>query len=758
MAIQREVRERVGDATGDAVPIDPFAAEAGNGLAAPGAGGRSERRRESTDAHAAASAAAPRMTFRDFVERAPAVIYVAPAAEPRRLIYLSPYGEALLGYGAGVLDGQADFWSIVLHPEDRDWVLQELARVGEQGRPQRFEHRLITRDGRTLWVSHRVAPGSVTSHWYGAVVDITESRAAEEASGRRATNFLSLARATSDFLHVVDPSGMVLELNPSLGMLWERSPSDPIGGQAFSGWVHPEDVATFQAFLTACAHTPGVSGPVEVRLRRADAEWSTVEILASNLLAEPAVGGIVLSGRDITQRKQLEVQLAHQAFHDPLTNLPNRALFLDRLEHALARARRQGRVIAVLFVDLDNFKVINDSLGHEVGDRFLIQVAERLQACVRAGDTVARFGGDEFTLLLEDLAVGQEATEVADRIQEALRTPVNLHGRELVGTASIGIALSHAGHDHPQDLLRAADVALYRAKHLGKARHALFERGMTGPVHERLALELELRSAVAREEFRIEYQPMVDLQTGQILGVEALLRWLHPDRGLVAPGDFVAVAEETGLIVPVGQWVVEQACLQAQEWERRICAEAPIRINVNLSAYQFRHPTLVDDIGRALTASGLDPRQLTLEITESLMMEEGSDTRAVLQGLKALGVELAIDDFGTGYSSLSYLRRFAVDALKIDRSFIEELEHDPQHEALVAAIIAAGRALGLRVTAEGIETIAQLLALRRMGCQEGQGFLFARPAPILETGRLLDRGVLLPSVTRRPGRPRPLAS
>ncbi|HET9017511.1 MAG TPA: EAL domain-containing protein [Thermomicrobiaceae bacterium] len=694
-----------------------------------------------------------RLTFRELVEHLPAATYVALADDPRRLVYVSPPGEALLGYPRGALSGQRDVWSVVLPAAQREGVLRELVRARAAGRPFTLEHPVVTRDGRTRWVSHRAAPAG--AYWYGALIDITDRRAAEEAAGRRASQFLALARATSDFLLVVDPAGKLVELNPLLKMLWKGRPSDPTSGESFSGWLHPDDVEAFEAFLAACAQSPGVSGPIEVRVHGLESAWATVEIVASNLLDEPDVHGIVLSARDITERKQLEVELTHQAYHDPLTNLPNRALFLDRLEHALLRSRRLGHGLAVLFVDLDNFKVINDSLGHEVGDRFLVQVGERLLTCVRDGDTVARFGGDEFTLLLEDLVDTADAMEVAERVQRALQSPVVLHERELVETASIGIAVSLAGHDRAQDLLRAADVALYRAKHLGKARHALFERGMTGPVHERLALELELRSAVGHEEFQIHYQPMVDLESGLIRGVEALLRWRHPERGLVTPDQFVGVAEETGLIVPLGQWVVEQACRHARDWQQH-AGDPPFRVDVNLSAYQFRHPALVEDIGRALAASGLEPRQLTLEITESLMMEEGSDTHAVLQGLKALGVELAIDDFGTGYSSLSYLRRFAVDALKIDRSFVEGLEHESQNEALVAAIIAAARALGLRVTAEGIETLAQLLVLRRLGCEEGQGFLFARPAPVVETGTLLGRGVLLPTVRRQTGRPRPV--
>ncbi|MDQ3854902.1 MAG: EAL domain-containing protein [Chloroflexota bacterium] len=448
---------------------------------------------------------------------------------------------------------------------------------------------------------------------------------------------------------------------------------------------------------------------------------------------------------DITDRKMLEQQLAHQAFHDPLTGLPNRTLFLDRLEHALSHAARHRERLAVLFLDLDGFKIVNDSLGHRTGDRLLVLVAERLQDCLRAEDTVARLGGDEFTVLLEGLHTAEDAALVANRITEALRAPFCLGEREVYVSGSIGIILSDRS-DTAQDLLRDADIAMYRAKHAGKGRYELFDKSMTATAQQRFDLEGDLRRAVQREEFELYYQPSVRIATGEVVGVEALLRWRHPARGLLGPAEFITVAEETGLILEIGRWVLEAACRQAVSWG---FAELGLVMSVNLSARQFLYPGLVADVAQILSETGLPARCLSLEITESTAMDDAETTLSTLSSLKSLGVSLAIDDFGTGYSSLGYLRRFPIDVLKIDRLFVKGLGHAPEDAAIVETVLTLARALNMHVVAEGAETSDQRDQLWELGCEFGQGYHFAKPLSGEETAKLLQRSGLRVSPSQR---------
>jgi len=434
-------------------------------------------------------------------------------------------------------------------------------------------------------------------------------------------------------------------------------------------------------------------------------------------------------------------ELSRMAFHDPLTGLPNRTLLLDRVAHALARTRRTGRRAAVLFLDLDNFKVINDSLGHQAGDAFLIEVAQRLGSSVRDDDTVARLGGDEFTILLEDIGTEAEAIQTAERIAQALQVPILLDSRELRVTASIGIVVSNSGeHQSSEGFLRAADVAMYCAKAEGKAGYSIFEPSMEQRAVDRLEIEIALRQAVDRGEFLLHYQPIVRLDDGQITEVEALIRWLRPGHGIVPPASFIPIAEETGLIVPIGQWVLREACRQAVAWHTRSFDEPRLAISVNLSARQFQHANLVGDIRQVLLETGLDPRTLKLEITESALMEDAESAAATMRTLKELGIQLAIDDFGTGYSSLSYLRRFPLDTLKIDRSFVDGLGQDSQDTAIVQGIVALARTLNLSITGEGIEVVEQHAQLRQLGCDHGQGYLFAKPLAAEHMDALLEAG------------------
>jgi diguanylate cyclase (GGDEF)-like protein len=439
------------------------------------------------------------------------------------------------------------------------------------------------------------------------------------------------------------------------------------------------------------------------------------------------MGTIEQQADEINQFPKRLEQLTRQAFRDALTGLPNRALFMDRLSHGLTRARRRHEHVAVLFLDLDRFKVINDTLGHTVGDQLLVEVSNRLGSSLRPGDTVARLGGDEFGLLLEDVADAETAELVALRIEAELAKPLSFEGREVFVTASIGIALSSERLGTPEEVLRDADLAMYHAKAKGKARHEIFDGTMSAPALDRMDLEMDLRSAITNRDFRLHYQPILRLETGRIVEVEALIRWQHEKRGLLQPDAFIGLTEETGLIVPIGQWVLTEACRQARAWQIEFPRAPALGMSVNLSAKQFQNPKLVEEITDALTMSGLDPACLKLEITESVVMQDVPATLAKLHELKDLGIRLAIDDFGTGYSSLGYLKRFPVDTLKIDRSFVKGLSHEGGDSAIVRAVVTVAKSLNMDVTAEGIETEQQRLELKALGCDLGQGFLFGRP-------------------------------
>ena len=442
--------------------------------------------------------------------------------------------------------------------------------------------------------------------------------------------------------------------------------------------------------------------------------------------------GMIGVSVDISERKQLEQRLLHQAFHDALTGLPNRNLFLDRTRHALSLSRRNDQAVAVLFLDLDNFKIVNDSLGHDVGDQLLVTVAERILGCLREGDTAARLGGDEFAVLLENLDTAGAAAVVAQRLLEALRSPLNLGGHEMFVTPSIGIAIGTASAELAENLLRDADVAMYTAKRNGRARFEIFEPAMGSTALERLELEQDLRRAIERDELALHYQPVVDLSEGSLAGFEALLRWDHPTRGRIAPDVFIPVAEETGLVVPIGSWALRTACHQLRDWQHAWPDSQGINISVNLSGRQFKEPGLAKLVAQVLRETGLAPGCLNLEITETIMMADEVGTSAVLRELEQLGVTLAIDDFGTGYSSFGMLRHFPVDTLKIDRSFVDELGAGSDDSVIVAGVVGLAHGLGLRVVAEGVETLGQLERLHDLGCDLGQGYYFARPLPAVD--------------------------
>ncbi len=573
---------------------------------------------------------------------------------------------------------------------------------------------------------------------FGTVLDITDRKQAEEALRRSEERFRSLVQNSLDMITVINANGTILYHSPSVETVMGYKPEKSIGNNYLeTSSIHPGDLAHVKESFAYLAENPGQNYSMQLRVQHADGSWRTIEATAKNIIDDPSVGGIVINSRDITERKAFEKQLEHQAFHDDLTGLPNRALLTDRLEHALARADRHQESVAILFLDLDNFKVVNDSLGHNAGDELLFAVAERLQECLRPADTAARLSGDEFVVLIEDVAEESEATGLAERLDRHLQAPFELGDQDVYVTPSIGIALGTSSDDLSDDLLRKADIAMYRAKSRGKARYEVFNAHMDAEARERLKLETELRQAIEREEFRVYYQPKVLLETGEIFDFEALVRWEHPQRGLVSPAEFIPLAEETGLIHQIGRWVLRESCRQIHEWQEQMLSETPIPVCVNLSAKQFQHPDLAQEIAGILQETKIDRHLLCLEITESVAMEKAPSNTATLNKLKDLGVKLAIDDFGTGYSSLSYLKSFPVDYLKIDRSIVAGLDKDSRNRAIVLATITMGHAMDLQIVAEGVETAGEFAKLRALGCDFGQGYYFAYPLPVQAIPSLL---------------------
>ncbi len=474
---------------------------------------------------------------------------------------------------------------------------------------------------------------------------------------------------------------------------------------------------------------------------RLDGQARDVEVVMAAITYDGKPATQILT-RDITERRRAEEQLLHDAFHDSLTKLPNRALFLDHLKLAINHSRRMnGHLFAVLFIDLDRFKVINDSLGHMVGDEFLIATARRLESCLRDGDTIARLGGDEFTILLDGIRDYGDAQRVAERVQEVLTEPFHLAGRDLFVTASVGIKYSAGDVEQPEDLLRDADTAMYCAKSLGKAQYQVFDAKMHTRALTLLQIESDLRRAIERQEFHVKYQPIVSLQSGRISGFEALVRWEHPQRGLILPSEFIPVAEETGLIIQIDHFVLRQACLQMRKWQDALPETRHMKVSVNLSCKQFIQPTIVAGVLEILSETGLAARSLKLEITESVMMEMEDHTMSVLEQLTQAGVELSLDDFGTGYSSLSYIHRFPVSTLKIDQSFIKRIGGQ-QNGEIVRAVVALAQNLGMEVIAEGIETLTQLDHLKALNCEQGQGYYFSTAVDAESATELIRRDVL----------------
>jgi len=536
--------------------------------------------------------------------------------------------------------------------------------------------------------------------------------------------FMALVQNSSDTTLVMGQNMVVKYASPSLTTLVGRKPEDLVGHRA-NEIVHPDERAAVESQIRSRLQARQVTDPVQFRMEHADGSWRYVEAVVSDLRENPSVAGYVANVRDITERKLAEDLLAHQALHDPLTGLPNRTLILDRAEQMIARARREQEPVAALFIDLDNFKDVNDTFGHKTGDAILREVANRLSSILRASDTVGRLGGDEFVVLIEGSSASLPEA-MAERLQSVLRETIPIPGFDGTVTLSASVGIATGDRESAQNLLRDADVALYQAKALGKDGCVTFEPGMHAVVAGRLELEMDLHSALADNQLYLVYQPIMDLTDMTTCGVEALLRWHHPSRRMVMPDEFIPILEESGLILDVGRWVLSEACRQAAAWRAK---GFDLTVSVNTSIRQLEADIFIADVRRALTDSGLPAHSLVIELTETAIMRDPESVVHRLRALKQLGVQIAVDDFGTGYSSLAYLQEFPIDALKIDRSFVAALTHSSESSALIHTLVELGRAIGLQTIAEGIEDESQLYKLQQELCDRGQGYLFSRPLP-----------------------------
>jgi diguanylate cyclase (GGDEF)-like protein/PAS domain S-box-containing protein len=703
-------------------------------------------RERTTAVHEAAEAGAHLLSaearHRRLIERIPAVVYIderETAESPRsRLTYVSPQALQLLSYTPDELMSDPELWYERVHPEDLAQIAAAENDHFRTGIPLHQTFRIRDKDGREIWVRdeatlHRLPDGRLESH--GVVMDVTAQTEAEEAVRASEEQQRRIIDTASSAYVAIDGEGGVTDWNERATETFGWSREEAIGQQLSDLIIPPGQRAAHESGLrrfNATGSGPLIGRRVEVTAMERGGRHFPVELTIWPVRVRGAKHYSALI-HDITERRRLEDELRHQAFHDSLTGLANRALFADRLEHALRR--RETGEVGVIFFDVDDFKLVNDGLGHASGDGLLIEVARRLGELVRAGDTAARLGGDEFAVLLEH-TTHEEATRVADRIIAAFVPSFEIASHRITAHSSIGIAVGHAGSE-AASVLREADAAMYTAKHRGKGVWQVYDPSMAGDGLLEIELRADLKSAIEQGQLSVAYQPIVELATRRTVGVEALARWHHPTRGDVEPSQFIPLAEAADLIVPLGRWILEEACRTVQGW--RASAEGPddLRLSVNISPRQLLHGSIIEHVQTALADSGLEPADLTLEITEGVLVEEAGASLAALEGLKALGVRIAIDDFGTGYSSLSYLSRLPIDVLKIDRSFVADIGTSRQAAALVRSIVKIGQTLHLETVAEGVETEEQLDRLVRLGAKLGQGYLFARPLAAADLATLL---------------------
>ena len=666
--------------------------------------------------------------FRRLIETAQEGVWVINA--DRRTTFVNQRMAGMLGYSVDEMLGAP--WLAFTDEEDRADVAANIDR-GRNGVTRQHDFRFRRKDGTHMWALLVANPlFDQEGNYLGALsmlTDISERKQTERALREAKERFGAAFESAPIGMALTSTEGRFLQVNRAMCKVTGYAEEELLASQV-DAITHPDDRDLDGAHLKQLLAGQIRNYQMEKRYRHA--EGQVVCVLVSTSLVTDADGQplyLISQAEDITKRKQAEERLTHQSLHDPLTGLPNRTLCMDRLRQALARSARHAGSVAVMFIDLDRFKAINDSVGHSGGDRVLASVAERLRATLRPGDTASRLGGDEFMVVCEDMNSEQDASIVADRLLRAMAPPIPLGDGEVVVSASIGISFAGGSSDRPETLVRDADAALYRAKEGGRARWELFNQAMRVRAMERLETENELRRAIAGGELRLYYQALVRVEDRRIVAVEALARWQHPTRGLLAPAEFIALAEETGLIVPLGIWVIEEACRRYAEWRAARPDEWPLLLTVNLSTRQIRQPDFSQVVERALARNRMNPSDLCLEITESVLMEAAGPTITTLEALREIGVRLAIDDFGTGYSSLSYLKRFKVDFLKVDRSFMQGLCSDPEDSAIVAAIVTLAHALRLTVVAEGVETAKQLEQLRALGCDLAQGNYLAPARP-----------------------------
>ncbi|HEY7136045.1 MAG TPA: EAL domain-containing protein [Acidimicrobiia bacterium] len=688
---------------------------------------RSERRAQRMVNDTTESLRASQAWFEAIVQNATDIVFVVDEAGTVR--YVSPSYERILGFAPS--HGMGRPITDLVHPDDRERAALAFLEFVEGNNLEPLRARTMRADGR--WaeieaVAANLVDNPVISGHVITVRDVTERRQTALALAEAQERFRAAFEQAPIGMVLTTTAGLILRANYAIARMIGYT-AEELVGMTMLDLTHPDDLEVSESEIQRIRFGSHDGYRLEKRYVHRDGRvvWAATSV---SIVRDEAGAALYAIGQieDITERKAIGERLAHAAIHDPLTGLPNRVLFMDRLEHALAVAARGQRRVAVVFLDLDRFKFVNDSLGHAVGDRLLVAVADRLRSALRPSDTVARFGGDEFVVLCDDVA-GEEATlDIASRMAKAVARPVLLPEGEVFVTASLGVAVSSRPGDTADSLLRDADTAMYRAKEQGRARTEVFdERTHARAVHQ-LRTGNDLHRALERGEFRVHYQPVVHLNDGSIGGFEALVRWQHPTRGLIHPGEFITLAEETGLIVPLGLWVLEEACTQVATWQASRPAERePLCISVNLSPRQLAEPTLADDIARILERSGIDHDAVWLEITESTLMHDAESAISALRALRSLGVHLSVDDFGTGYSSLSYLKRFPVEALKVDRSFVDGLGREPGDTAIVTAVVTLAHALGLRAVAEGVETEVQVRELRALGCDLAQGYLFSTP-------------------------------
>ncbi|MEJ2191731.1 MAG: EAL domain-containing protein [Nitrospirota bacterium] len=645
---------------------------------------------------------------------------------------------ALKGLPAGELLGKPCYR--VLHGRDGVCPGCVAEKAFRSKDPCREERRIADPEGSERWMDIYYYPvigqGGEVTHVIQCFRDVTERKRTEEGLRKSAERYALAARGANEGLWDWDLRRMRVYYSPRWKSMLGFDEKDI--GDSPEEWfrrVHPRDREHLEAKLEA--HLAGKATQFECEYRVLHRDSTYRWVLSRGLAVRDRQGEAVRiagSQTDVTERKMAEEQLVHDAFHDTLTGLPNRALFINRLEHGLMSGfRGSADLFAVLFLDLDRFKVINDSLGHSAGDKLLEAVSQRLQGCLRQGDTVARFGGDEFAILLEKLKDKEEALNITGRIQEEISRPFALRSHEVFVTASIGLAFSSVGYTRADDILRDADIAMYRAKGRGRACHVIFDTRMHADAMAHLTLETELRRATENREFVLHYQPVLDLASETIVGFEALLRWEHPKRGLVMPQEFIPLAEETGLIMDIGAWVLREACRQLAHWQKLFPMKPPLSISANISSRQFSQSSFLDLVSDVLAETGLDPRVLSLELTESVLMENAESAATMLNRLRHMGVGVHIDDFGTGYSSLSYIHRFPITALKIDRSFVRDMNGNQENLQIVKSIIFLAHNLRLDVIVEGLEQPEQVARFKRLRCRYGQGFVIAEP---MEAGAL----------------------